>query len=491
MRLFAYNQIGKNDELVIWVGVTDTAHVPAVTFEFEVYPHPPRPLVPRNAAINFMPLGDQVCNAAGKPLNHRATFVFDWPDTDARFNVRVSCGNQHQIITSRRLPSCLPTRAQGGFYLLLSSCYYEPNDRKRPLGLRVKNLKPQPDLTLLAGDQVYLDLPSMQNLPTPKNKLAQTLGKKYRDNWFAPAPDRPGLSTLLAHGPVICLPDDHEYWNNYPLAQAQLNNTHAAQNRQNWSNCAAQLFADYQMAPIQTPGFVRVDMEPLSLLFLDSRSTRDAQGKCMFTEAAKHALNCWKNDLLHKKAQGLPAVGLLSSGQALMIDAAGWPEKYLADMEMPNYQDFENLKAAIEELIRHGVPVIYITGDVHWGRIIEGRNHVGKPLFYEVIASPSRLLDTLGTDQWRSIKNKVSGLFGQRDDFPLHCPAPDKLPNTKLAGLRFSVMHRQRGDHVAMLRFHRTTGGMDMYVDYHCTDANENLHRQHSSTHGPFHLTSV
>ncbi|MCP5995700.1 hypothetical protein NL385_26535, partial [Klebsiella pneumoniae] len=91
----------------------------------------------------------------------------------------------------------------------------------------------------------------------------------------------------------------------------------------------------------------------------------------------------------------LPAVGLLSSGQALLIEKPGRWSRKLADMEMPNYDDFPVLTSALAALFAQGIPVLYVTGDVHWGRIVEGRNPRGKVMFYEVIASPSRLIDTV------------------------------------------------------------------------------------------------
>lgn len=477
MRLCAYNQIGLPDELVIWVGVSDSPSVPPATFCIKG--DPPQLILPRNSSTFFQPLGDQVRNAAGELLNYFAIFMFDWPATTKRFTVEITCGDQRCAITSRRLPACIPGQAEGGFNLLLSSCYYEPNDReKSPLARRIAAIKPKADLTLLAGDQVYLDLPSQQNLPTVPEKLASVLGRKYRDNWFGRNPRQRGLNEILAHGPIVCLPDHHEYWNNFPFRQVQLNNTYAVADRKNWGACARQLYQNYQMAGVQKNGFLRWDIAPLSMLFLDTRSARDDQGECMFTDATITALTKWKEDLLFNKQQGKPTIGLLSSGQALMIEAAGWPDKYLADMEMPNYKDFAVLKNTVEDLISAGIPVIYITGDVHWGRIIEGSNQLGKKLFYEVIASPARPIDSAGTDQWRDLCDWGKGLFGKREDFPRHCDAPNALPSTKLAGLNFSIVHRQRGDHVAMLSFCRTAVGVDMRVDFHCTYTEERLQQK-------------
>lgn len=342
MQLFAYNQIGQPDELLIWVGVLGVVAPPAVAFEIAG-----QLVVPSAQRTGFEPLGDEVRNTLRQPLNHRAIFVLPWPATRARFVVTVIADDQRVELTSKRPPPELPGKNADSFNLLLSSCYYQPNDKAQALTDIIKLIKPAPDFTLLAGDQVYLDLPSQQNLPGDKTPLAQALGKKYQHNWFSASLDQPGLAAVLSHGPVLCVPDDHEFWNNFPYFQVQLNNTHRAQDRANWRALAQRLYERYQKSPAQAAGFFRQDIAPLSMLFLDGRTHRDADGKNMFSAKTCAAIIEWKNDLLARKKNQQAAVGLLSSGQALLIEKPGIWDRRMADMEMVNYQDFSLLNDAL------------------------------------------------------------------------------------------------------------------------------------------------
>jgi hypothetical protein len=129
--------------------------------------------------------------------------------------------------------------------------------------------------------------------------------------------------------------------------------------------------------------------------------------------------------------------------------------------------------------------VIYLTGDVHWGRIVEGKNAKGKVLFYEVIASPSRLVATIGADQLSSLRN----LF-KRQPFPRHSEAAAVPSDFKLADLTFDIKHRQKGDHIAMLQFQQCPGMLEFNVQYVCTDADARIRQQHSNSYGPYKLLS-
>jgi hypothetical protein len=486
VQLFAYNQIGRPDELLIWVGVLGVATPPVVTFEIFG-----QAIAPTAQSACFEPLGDEVCDIYDRPLNHRAIFVLPWPVTSGRFSIIVIAGDQRVMLSSKRPLRVLPAKNTDSFNLLLSSCYYQPNDKSQALAELIKAIKPAPDFTLLAGDQVYLDLPSLQNLPGDKIRLAQTLGKKYQVNWFSAPLKQPGLAEVLSHGPVLCIPDDHEYWNNFPYRQAQLTNTHWEKDRNNWRELATRLYERYQMSPAQCTGFFRQDVEPLSMLFLDGRTHRDDDGKHMFNAQTRTAIDEWKNDLLTRKKNQQPAIGLLSSGQALLIEKPGQWDRRVADMEMVNYKDFALLKDSLTELFAAEIPVLFITGDVHWGRIVEGKNQRGNILFYEVIASPSRLIDTIGSDQINSVKDKLRDLLGAPKTFPKHPEAPKDVKEIKLANLILDTKHKQQGDHVALLRFHAIPGGLEFSVDYVCTDPSEKKRREHSSSHGPYKLLSL
>ena len=485
MQLFAYNPIGRPHELLIWVGILGEAVPPTVTFEIAQ-----QTVAAQLVAPGFEPLGDEVEDCYSRPLNQRALFCLAWPATAERFTVVVRAAAEVVAITTKRPPSQLPAKHLPSFNLLLSSCYYQPNDKAQALSSVIGTIKPAPDFTLLAGDQVYLDLPSLQNLPTQTQKLAQTLGKKYQANWFSKDMQQPGLADILRHGPVLCIPDDHEFWNNFPVFQTQLENTHYKKDRDNWRTIANRLYERYQCSPAQVPGFFRQDIAPLSMLFLDSRTERDAEGRQMFSAATMVALVEWQQDLLSRKQQGLAAVGLLSSGQALLMEKPGRWDRHVADMEMVNYDDFAQLQKIIAELFTAEIPVLYITGDVHWGRVVEGKNQRGQTLFYEVIASPSRLLDTLGSDQLNNVKNNLRGLFGQPKPFPMH-PDAQPVDQLKFANLRLTICHRQQGDHVALLHFNAIPGGVEFYVDYICTDANDKKRREFTLSCGPYSLKSL
>ena len=481
MQLFAYNPIGRSNEFLVWVGVLGVTSLPPVSFEIagEI-------IQPIAQATPFEPLGDEVCDIYDRPLNHRAIFSLPWPATNERFTLTVTAGEARVTLTSKRPPQTLPTKNANSFNLLLSSCYYQPNDKAQALTDIINAIKPAPDFTVLAGDQVYLDLPSQQNLPDDRISLAQVLGKKYQANWFSSHLKQPGLADVLSHGPVLCVPDDHEFWNNFPYFQVHLNNTHREKDRTNWREVATVLYERYQMSPAQSEGFFRQDIEPLSMLFLDGRTHRASH--TMFNAATCAALEQWKKDLLQRKQNHQPAVGLLSSGQALVIEKPGVWDRNLADMEMVNYEDFTKIKNALQELFAAEIPVLYITGDVHWGRILEGKNQRGKVLFYEVIASPSRLIDTLGSDQ----KNQLLNKFGsEKRAFPLHPEVPEDIPDLRLKNIELNIKHRQVGDHVALLRFHAIPGGLEFSVDYVCTDPAEKNRRDFSSTKGPYKLISV
>lgn len=486
MQLFAYNQIGQPDELLIWVGVLGVVTPPSVAFEMHG-----RAIVPSAQCVAFEPLGDEVCDTYNRPLNHRAIFAFPWPHTRERFSLTVIAGDQRVVLTSKRPPQELPAKNADSFNLLLSSCYYQPNDKSHALTDLIKAIKPAPDFTVLAGDQVYLDLPSLQNLPEEKTRLAQALGKKYQLNWFSNPLNQPGLADVLSHGPVLCIPDDHEYWNNFPYFQVQLPNTHWPKDRANWRELATRLYERYQMSPAQAAGFFRQDIAPLSMLFLDGRTHRDDSGTHMFNLQTRNALSEWKKDLLKRKENREPSIGLLSSGQALLIEKPGHWDRRVADMEMVNYKDFSLLKDALTELFAAEIPVLFITGDVHWGRIVEGKNQRGKVLFYEVIASPSRLIDTLGSDQINSAKNRLRDFLGEKKAFPKHPESPKNVNDIKLANLSLTTKHRQQGDHVALLRFHAIPGGVEFNVDYICTDPNDKKRREYTNSQGPFKLISL
>jgi hypothetical protein len=81
----------------------------------------------------------------------------------------------------------------------------------------------RPDLTLLLGDQIYADTPWWSYLLQARAVPRTAALLEYWTSWGlqtprdATTPDR-GLAPVLTDGPTWFLPDDHEFWNNWPHA---------------------------------------------------------------------------------------------------------------------------------------------------------------------------------------------------------------------------------------------------------------------------------
>ena len=101
----------------------------------------------------------------------------------------------------------------------------------------------------------------------------------------------------------------------------------------------------------------------------------------------------------------------------------------------------------LEELAEAGIPVLYVTGDVHWVRISQATNvRNDQPMIFEVICSPSRLIRSPG-DSLKELKAGASGLFGQRPSWPRHSqaePVPDKLGDSTRFQLTCNLQTQQR-----------------------------------------------
>lgn len=471
MRLSAHAQARPGGELVLWVGVFGAAEPPLP--RFVVAGVASAALAP----LAWFPIRDGKADAAGRPLNHQLRARLPMPDTADRFEVRVEIdGAAPCVFRSAALPTALSTDRERPFNLLLCSCYFQPNDKGTRLGDIVRRL-PQPiDLTLMAGDQVYLDLPTGEDLPNAEPALSQALGRKYERNWTASTlvdshgRSIPGLDTVLQRAPVVCLPDDHEYWNNFPFFQAQLGNLYSAAGRNRWRDAAQALFEDYQLGGAPGDSATReLAMAPLRMLFIDLRSRRDANLVDMTDAAGEQALRGWTERLIADRRNG-PAIGLLSSGQALLIDTPGAAARHVADAEMSNYAQFALIRKCLGELADAGVPVLYLTGDVHWSRVARATDAgSGRDLLFEVIASPSRLIDTVGSDQWHGVVDAVKGVFGARDPWPRHGSAPKDILARFGDGGRFrpTEIARRRGDCVAVVSLSRRASSVDLTVTYY------------------------
>ncbi|MCP3061144.1 hypothetical protein LXT21_20395 [Myxococcus sp. K38C18041901] len=278
------------------------------------------------------------------------------------------------------------------FNVLTMSCFDTATDRgKARLVLRSLPQHLRPHLTLLTGDQVYLDAPTLENLPNDDVALAEVLERKYIHNWSAPGV----FSHVLDMAPTVCCPDDHEYWNNYPNWFLFANNTWGSASRQRWMDIGKRLYQCFQHSgsvPFGQP--IRVDVSPLSFLVVDTRSFRDDGGnnKALHDNALA-AVRQWATSL---KASG--HIGVFVSGQSLMEDAKGWFGARLKDATLANFDDYAPIMEALHAAMRDGSDILLVTGDVHWSHVtqlepVDALVNAGRA--YEVVCSPASLLAAL------------------------------------------------------------------------------------------------
>lgn len=477
MMLAAYGQGAPSRALHIWVAIFGTATPPALIVnagEGQVDQISP-----------LRPIRDFETDANGRPLNHRAIFRITGLTRDTQYRIVVQAGTESLVLVTRTLPEELPRKLDGTFNILLSSCYSQPEDGSGLVGNIVSQIKLRPHMTMLLGDQIYGDLPLLEHLPDTVAGIAQKLGAKYKTNWASGALGTAGLTQVLNRAPVFCVADDHEFWNNYPFPQAQLQNTWTADGRRDWRVAATDLYEDYQLAG--AAGDVsRVDIAPLKLIVADMRTGRDADFGNLLSKESLAKIENWEADLIADRQAGKPAFGLLSSGQALFADATDNALRKLLDAGLANYDQFESaLLPVFERLSEAGIPVIYVTGDVHWSRVSQARYLRSSQLMvYEVIASPSRLIRIPVVDAAKEAAADLGGIFGRKTPWPRHSRAqgvPARFGQKKKYKLECDLENRfgyaRQGDHVAILSLCQAGSGIDFNVTYYGISEDKELAR--------------
>jgi phosphodiesterase/alkaline phosphatase D-like protein len=475
--LTAYAQAAPAGVLRVWIGLFGMEHPQPLTIEIDGQPHA------HEVVDALRPIRDCVMGAGGKPLNHRA--ILQVPDLQPGMPYRVSIisGDERFTLSTHTLPNELPQKLDGTFNILLCSCYSQPEDAAGLLGTVVSQIMLRPHLTLMMGDQIYGDLPISENLPEDAAGVARKIGMKYFRNWTSSQLASGGLAPVLTRAPVICVADDHEYWNNYPYAQTQLPKTWTKEGRAQWGDVAKALYEDYELAG-SAGGVQRLDIDPLKLIVVDMRSRRDDKFDQLIPPQTLADIKTWAADLIQAKNDGKPAFGLLSSGQALFAAPASESERTKMDAELGNYTQFENeIMPVLDTLADAGIPVVYITGDVHWGRVSQRRDRLtNRPMLYEVIASPSRMIRTPVLDAAKEAKARLGGLFGKADPWPRHSeapPVPDPWGSKRNFQLQCDVKsrwgHVQRGDHIAVMSLAKSAGGVDFEVTYYAVTQDKAL----------------
>jgi hypothetical protein len=437
----------------IWVGVFDEKVVADLTWTVNetvlspaevitvrglgpVAPGPP-------AVVTQTGVFDLAVDATDR-IEHRIRVTAHWPDGRTA---------ESDVLRTRRLPDRVPDALSATFNVLLVSCFYGRHDAFGQAGALVANRLAggpyQPDLVLTVGDQVYLDNPPDEALHLAVDGFAGAFERQYRANWQGL-----GYAQILRSGPVAAIPDDHEYWNNYPQPGAIWPASwFEGTGRKAWEDSARAMYDGFQLAEPDVYCY-DFDVRPLSFFMMDNRTFRVRAGfgdrVPSLREDDLQRLKAWVDRVLIDK-ELLP---VLCTGPSLLQPAAGWFKGAFFDRNFANYSDYPDVMEGVLRLSAAGHTPLLLTGDVHYPRVTKATysagDHAWSDLF-EVISSPASLVaGPYAESKPANERFRLEGL-----DASLRC---DHLwPTADRADTR---------DHVALLRFRSTATGVTVEPTY-------------------------
>jgi hypothetical protein len=468
MKLTLVPRVAPPDVLRVWVGA-QAAQAPTLTWSVD------GKLLADTAVRALRPMASAIPQAlaGGRASNFSGVYELRGVKAGKRYRATVGAAvgaisASAELVTST-LPAAVPGVFDKPFNVLLVSCFHQAEDRGQAAVIATELTGPSsPDLTLLLGDQVYLDLPTLANFPEDTPALARKFEADYRANWQSET----GYARLLTLAPTASLPDDHEYWNNFPHASPIIQNSWKEPGRRNWAAAASALFDAFQFSydpdtylfggPAQPGDALVIDVEPLSFFLADGRSKRDPDRAWVFTRRGVEQMQRWVADTIAKRR-----VGVFITGQSLLDPAASTLEGRVADYAMPNYMDFGRITEILGRISDAGLPLILVTGDVHWGRVARASDNRTGASIYEIISSPTSLVTSVGSDQWKSMWGAIKG----GNDWPRHSDAADVSDFlwTGRFGKRFGCtrIHAQKGNHVVLLSFARNGAGVSLRTTYY------------------------
>jgi hypothetical protein len=467
MAVILYPRAAPPNCLRVWLGVFQATQVLNVQWELDGVVVEPQPLRPIGSvrSDDMLPANKQP-NEVARAFT--GVYEFGGLQPATRYTVTVQVDGTKQTLQARTLPLALPQGLDGWFNVLLVSCFHQPEDRSGRAGQLVAQLRAgaKPHLTFLMGDQVYLDLPTLRVFPDDVAWMADKFEKDYTANWWGP----PGYGQILAAAPTVSIPDDHEYWNNFPNPTIVAENTWTEDGQARWRQAAEAMYQGFQLPyPLNLGDPFILDVPPVSFFLADMRHQRLPGTKQTMTPEALDSLDTWVTRVIDQKW-----FGVFVSGQSLFAEPVRNLVGRIGDFQLSNYEDFPQIIRSLARLVEAGRPFVCLTGDVHWGRITEVRDtRTGRTAIREVISSPASLVSVVGADQVRRIWASISEQFGRPNPWPRH-PRPESPPPffaQAVAEKRFAcrepLSHTQFGNHVAMLGFCQMGGGVDMRVLYH------------------------
>jgi hypothetical protein len=471
MDIVLHPRAAPGDRLRVWIGAFQVTNAPALAWSLDGAPVDPLALMPMTSARtgDLLP-ENQVPDAV--PRAFTGVYEFEGLEPDTLHTISVDVEGVISELSVRTLPARIPTELDTWFNVLLVSCHHAAEDRRGLSGIIVSQLKAlfKPHLTILAGDQVYLDLPTLTDFRDDERWLADKFERDYIENWRG----ADGYAHVLDSAPTVSIPDDHEYWNNFPHPSPFIQNAWSQEGRERWRKAAQAMYRAFQLPypnnllpfPNNLGEAFILDVEPLSFFIADTRSGKDLNREFTMPKSEHDQLNNWVDRMIAEQR-----VGVFVSGQSVFENPIGSIAGAIADYELPNYGDFGRIMQSLQRLVDGGRPLICLTGDVHWGRIAAAQDIItGRTAITEIIASPSSLVTTVGSDTIKEIGGFLHGVFGSSDPWPRHSEAsqaPDFLASEALSG-RFacSTIHTQRGNHVALLSFRKGGDSVRCRVTY-------------------------
>lgn len=362
----------------------------AAEYQFELDGHSLSP-----AHVRLIRLADGLPGFQGEAAElARRTFLLVTSHSDGFsgkcHTLRVQCaGDFSNPAHSRTLPA-----KPSPLKLVLASCYYAGNSRlpvQRPLPSELLGLDALPHVKVLCGDQIYLDLSMAGLWPS---ELDSTW-RRYADQWADAA-----FVAWMAAGGNLCLPDDHEFWNNFP-SEKRLGRLSVL-----WDKPTQAVREEMEQAYVIYQAVLNADPDRLwdepqlkvdDLLFfefpgpsapasfndcvrfvlLDTRFKRIApespQASPRFTEQA------WLDETT-TLLDTCQAPVVLVTAQSL-LDGPGGVESNLADFDRQHAQLWNAFS-------RRKNGVLLLTGDIHWSRAQEFRfDPRSGCTHYEVVSS--------------------------------------------------------------------------------------------------------
>ncbi|MCY4486169.1 MAG: hypothetical protein OXF11_03525 [Deltaproteobacteria bacterium] len=267
----------------------------------------------------------------------------------------------------RTLPPRLPLKGESPFTIGLGSCFYNHRDGGQA-AVAYRALYEhgagtvRPDITALTGDQVYLDI-GFDSLSLIPREIRERIADDYALHWQA-------LDGILGRGGTWMLPDDHEYWNDYPFVDSPLPalwSLRLPHVRECWEAASRDAVTNIQRSPVVETVAIGDDV---TLCFADLRSHRTEEA---FLPAAP-----FRKLLDWARRRTCPAVLVLP--QPLLV------RQNRVERNLRSYS--KQYAALLDALGAVAHDIVVLSGDVHFGRVASVPIGTAGTRLFEIISSP-------------------------------------------------------------------------------------------------------